>query len=74
MTKGLIGEKVKWTNKGNDKQQHADSLFHNTTSRTQKFVPNFKILGAVVPEKSLTQRISMIMAASLPKSQIRQNL
>ena len=37
-----------------DKQQHADSLSHNTTSHT-KFVPNFKILGAIVPEKSLTQ-------------------
>ena len=26
VTKSFIGEKEKWTNKGNDKQQHADSL------------------------------------------------
>ena len=51
MTKSIIGEKEKWTHKGNDKQQHADSLSHNTTSHTQ----HFKILGTVVPEKSLTQ-------------------
>ena len=49
----FIGEKDKWTNKGNDKQQHADSLLHNKSYPT--FLPNFKILGAVVPEKSLTQ-------------------
>ena len=35
LTKSFIGEKEKWTNKGNDKQQHADSLLHNTTSNTQ---------------------------------------
>ena len=34
-TKSSIGEKEKWTNKGNDKQQKADSLLHNTTSHTQ---------------------------------------
>ena len=33
VTKRFIGEKEKWTNKGNDKQQHADSLLHNTTSQ-----------------------------------------
>ena len=32
----------------NDKLEDADSLLHNTTSRN-------KILGAAVPEKSLTQ-------------------
>ena len=53
VTKSFIGEKEKWTNKGNDKQQHADSLLHNMSYPT--FVPNFKILGAVNPEKSLTQ-------------------
>ena len=31
VTETLLGEKGKWTNKGNDKQQHADSLLHNTT-------------------------------------------
>ena len=35
VTKGFIGEKEKWINKRNDKQQHADSLLHNTTSHTQ---------------------------------------
>ena len=34
-TEIFFGEKGKWTDKGNDKQQHADSLFHNTTSHTQ---------------------------------------
>ena len=53
--KSFIGEKEKWTNKGNDKQQHADSLLHNTTKSYPTFVPNFKILGTVVPEKPLTQ-------------------
>ena len=33
--KSFIGEKEKWTNKGNDKQQHADCLLHNTTTHTQ---------------------------------------
>ena len=35
VTENLLAEKEKWTNKGNDKQQHADSLLHNTTSHTQ---------------------------------------
>ena len=35
VAKSFIGEKEKWTNKRNDKQQHADSLLHNTTSHTQ---------------------------------------
>ena len=35
VTENLLGEKEKWTNKGNDKQQHADSLLHNTTSHIQ---------------------------------------
>ena len=48
MTKTFTGEKENWTNKENDKHQDADSLLHNT-SRTQ-----YKILGAVVPELSLT--------------------
>ena len=37
MTENLLGEKEKWTNKGNDKQQHADSLLHNTSSHTVNF-------------------------------------
>ena len=35
VTENLIGKKEKWTNKGNDKQQEADSLLHNTSSHTQ---------------------------------------
>ena len=35
VTKSFIGKKEKWTNKGNAKQEEADSLLHNTTSHTQ---------------------------------------
>ena len=52
--KSCTGEKEKWTNKGNDKQQHADS-FTQYNKSYPTFVQNFKILSAVVPEKSLTQ-------------------
>ena len=31
----LIGEKEKWTNKGNGKHQEAGSLLHNATNHTQ---------------------------------------
>ena len=31
----LIREKEKWTNKGNDKHEKADSLLHNTISHTK---------------------------------------
>ena len=34
VAENFLGEKEKWTNEGNDKQQHADSLLHNTTSHT----------------------------------------
>ena len=47
----FIGEKDKLTNKRNDKKEDADSLSHNTTS-----LPNLKILGLVVLEKSLTEK------------------
>ena len=43
-------EREKWTNKGNDKQEEADSFLHNT---------NIKILSAVVPEKSLVRKRSL---------------
>ena len=52
VTENLLGEKEKWINKGNDKQEEADSLVHNTTCVPKT---NFKILNTVVPEKSLTQ-------------------
>ena len=35
LTKNFIGEKEKWTNKGNDKHEDADSVLHNTASHTQ---------------------------------------
>ena len=40
-------------NKGNDKHEDADSLLHKKSY--PMFIRNFKILGAVVPEKSLTK-------------------
>ena len=35
VTENLIGEKEKWTNKGNDTWEVADSLLHNTTSHAK---------------------------------------
>ena len=35
VTENLLGEKEKWINKGNNKQQHPDSLLHNKISHTQ---------------------------------------
>ena len=46
----LWDRKKKWTNKGDDKQEDADSVKSNP-----KFVQSFKILGLIVPEKFLTQ-------------------
>ena len=48
-------KEIKQTNKEDDKLEDADSLLHNTSSLYPIFVPNFKILGVVVLEKSLTQ-------------------
>ena len=45
----FIGEREKWTNKGNDKREEADSLYNRSYPT---FVPNFKILSVIVPEKS----------------------
>ena len=42
----IVGKKEKWTNKGTDKPYNLSFLM---------FVPNFKILGQVVLEKSLTK-------------------
>ena len=50
----LIGKKEKWTNKGTDKQYVAECLIHYNLSYLM-FIPNFKILGKAVPEKSLTK-------------------
>ena len=46
-----------WTNKGNDKQEDADSLLHNKSN--QMFVQNFKILGFIDPEKSFDTNCPM---------------
>ena len=35
VTEIFIGEKEKWTNEGNDKQEEADSLLNNTIRYTQ---------------------------------------
>ena len=51
MTKNFIGEKEKMTNKRKDKHEDADSVLCNKKKSYPMFVPNFKILGAVVPEK-----------------------
>ena len=37
VTEILLGREKKWTNKGNGKQETADSLSHNTTSHTLFF-------------------------------------
>ena len=56
MMEKFIGKKEKWTNKRTDKPYVANSLIHSTTCHTLMIVPNFKILGTVVPEKSLTKK------------------
>ena len=43
------------TNKGNDKHEDADSVLHKKLY--PMFIRNFKILPAVVPEKSLTKNL-----------------
>ena len=53
VTEILIGEKEKRT-KGNGKQEEADYLTQYKSYPT--FVPNFKIVGAVIAEKSLTKK------------------
>ena len=50
----MIGEKEKCTIKGNDKHEGADSLTQYKSY--SMFVPNFKILGRVVPRKSLMEK------------------
>ena len=50
----LIGKKEKWTNEGTDKQLVAD--FYTQYNLSYLMIEtNFKILGQVVPEKSLTK-------------------
>ena len=52
VTENFVREKEKWTNKGTDKQHVATQYNLSLPS----FVPNIKILGQVVPEKSLTEK------------------
>ena len=42
LTKDFIGEKEKWTNKGNDKHEDADSFLHDTSDHTQCLYQNSK--------------------------------
>ena len=55
VTENFVREKEKWTNKGTDKQYVADFFVTQYNLYLPSFVPNFKILGQVVPEKSLTE-------------------
>ena len=56
VTEHLLGEKEKWTNKENDKSSMRMRFSFTQYNKSYlMFVANFKILGAVVPEKSLTQ-------------------
>ena len=51
----LIRKKEKWTNKGTDKHYVAGFFYTQYNLSYLMFVPNFKILGQVVLEKSLTK-------------------
>ena len=48
----LLKKKKNGQIKGNDKHGDADSLLYKMCPM---FIPNFKIIGLVVPDKSLTQ-------------------
>ena len=50
-----VGKKEKRPNKGSDKPYVADFFYAQYNLSYLMFVPNFKILGQVVPEKSLTK-------------------
>ena len=51
----FVKEKEKWPNKGTDKQYVADSFIQFNLS-LPSFVPNFKILSQIVPEKFLMEK------------------
>ena len=55
VTENLLGEKEKWTNKGIISSSMLILFYTIQQVIYTTFVPNFKILGTVVPEKSLTQ-------------------
>ena len=54
VTENFIGEKKKRKKKGMISRRRL-ILFYTVQQDISTFVPNFKIIGAVVPEKSLTQ-------------------
>ena len=51
----IVGKKEKRTNKGTDKPYVAEFFYTQYNLSYLMFVPKFKILGHVVPEKSLTK-------------------
>ena len=79
MTESYIGEKEKWTNKGKDKKEKADSLLHTTTSHTQQIKILCKsVYMHIVTEKtkislytSYAGGIMILNSVSYPQSQPR---
>ena len=55
VTKNFIGKKEKWTNNGKDKYEDVRFSLIRYNESYPMFVQKFKILGAVVPEKSVTK-------------------
>ena len=55
MTKNLYWKKEKWTNKGYDKHEDADSSLTRYNKSYKMFIRNFKILSEVALAKSLTK-------------------
>ena len=66
VTEIFIGEKEKWTNNGNDKQEEADSLLHNTTSYTQHLYlisnPRFSSSWEIFDEKESLHTIGYMIS------------
>ena len=60
MTEISIREKEKWTNKGTDKQEMADSFLHNTTYHTQSL---YKISSSYTKQflRNFLTRISILI-------------
>ena len=56
MMENFIGKKEKWTNKGTDKPYVANLFNAKYNLSYLMFIPNFKILGQAVPEKSETKK------------------
>ena len=54
----FIGEKEKWTNKGNDKHEDGDSVLRNMIRHAHSFYTISKSWSGVVPEESLLQNFN----------------